>query len=695
MRFSIVWILFKKEILDTLRDKRTILIMILLPIVLYPLIGILMSQARFAQVKKLEKTRYKIGVFGGELPSLLAAKLRARDDLIQLASTANWRQQLREEKLALVLKVVEAKSKRNFKGGKPQQSRKAQKDAMLWNHWKFEVYYASTKEVSRAVKKRFMEGLLWFSKVVVKRRLAWLGLPEVIIHPFDVAGKDVISKKERMRYLFSLILPLMIVLMTVMGAFYPAIDLTAGEKERGTLETLLTAPISSMEIIAGKYLTVTSIALFTGLLNLVSMWFTFSHGIRLAGRIAQFQLGMTLWDYVAIVGFLFLVASFFAALMLTVATTARSFKEGQNYVTPVYLMAILPAIVTVLPGIKPTTMTSIIPVTNVSFAVKMAIDGSLSLSYVIATVLSMGVAIFLSLLLTSRIFSQEQVLFREDEFSFKNFFLYIFKSPSEKRKFPSLGEAIFLIAFIFILTFYIGIPLQKEDPARGLAITLWGLLLLPTILLGRAQGLDLKEVFKLKTFNPYLTSGVFLIVIGLIPLISLASQLIGQYFLPGWQEFLREANRAFNPQFFHLGQGTFFLLLALSPAICEEILFRGFVQSALIKKFSPSLAFLITAFLFGAFHLSIYRLFPTTVLGLMLSWLTYQTGSIFPAMIAHALNNGLSLLLSHWQNQGVLPKTFLERADMTILSLAILSLFLGIFLVWKLSQPLKEEASTN
>ncbi|TNE45170.1 MAG: CPBP family intramembrane metalloprotease [Deltaproteobacteria bacterium] len=662
MRWPIVWTLYRKEMLETLRDRRTFIVMILLPILMYPLFGIIATQAQFAQQRKLKKTKFLIGVLGQDLPKPLFERLGANDDVKKFAIRSNWRRMLRNGSMALALYVRPgAKTLKHPEG-----------------QIKVQVYYASTQDRSRAVRQRVIKAFKWYQRELVKQRLIRLKIPKAVILPVVMGSTDVATVRARGRYILSTMLPLLLLIMTITGAFYPAIDLTAGEKERGTLETLLTAPLRPIEIVAGKYLTVASIATITGGLNILSMWFTFAHGIRLAAGIskAKFSLGLEAYHMFAIMGFLLLVAAFAGAFMIAIASLARSFKEAQNFVTPAYLAAFLPIFMTTLPGSKGGLGTAWVPLVNTSFAIRHTLRGTLTGQYLAITLVTMGLAIAVTLYLASQIFAHEQVLFREGEYSIRGLFN---TEGLRERAEPSIQEALFLLGIQFLLMFYVGIPLQKSHPAMGLAVTLWVLILLPPIFFMRWRKINVVSTLRLHRFKLLALGAAVLMGLGALPWVVTVTQYSMQ-FLPNAAEFQKQMNDMFTQGHFKLSGTLFFLLISLSPGICEEILFRGFIQSALLKKMRPTAAIVITAFLFGAYHLSIYRLLPTTLLGIMLGWICYRSGSIIPAILVHALNNAMALFLSSPST----PKTLQTiAAEPTTLALVVATgvFGLGVFMM--------------
>ena len=628
MRPSVVWTLFRKELLDTLRDRRTLLIMVLMPMVMYPTLGILTSQAQLAHRKELRQTRYQVGVIG-TLPRPLATRIKKTDDLKQLPARADWKAGLGRGKPAVVLQVT----------------RPAPRDLVKGGQLKLDLYYVSTRGESKAVRRRIGKAFRGYRREVLKKRLAARGLGMGFVRPVAVMSRDMVTPGGRGRNVLAGIFPLILILMTVMGAFYPAIDLTAGEKERGTLETLLTAPVTSLEIVAGKYLAVSCIATATGAINLVSVWLTFTHGMRLVDRVAAVEFGVGAGAYLAVLGLLLLVALLASALMITIASLARSFKEGQNYVTPAYLVCMMPAMLPMMPGSEATMLSAMVPMVNVAFALRGAITGELTAAYVLVTVISMALSVSLALATAAKIFEHEQVLFREGDLSARGILSSL---RGIARPIPNVSEALVLLGVGLLLMFYVGTTLQKSHPALGLGVTLWGLVLLPSIVMALLRKVDLARTFRLRRFSPWAIPGALLMAAGALPAVLTVSHFVGEAAFPGWQEFTETARKIVTPEHFDLGPVGFIVLLSISPGICEELMFRGFVQSALRGRLGPWPAIIITALLFGAIHLSVFRLLPTTLLGLVMGWVCYRSGSIFPAMAAHAGVNWLALSADKW-----------------------------------------------
>jgi sodium transport system permease protein len=200
-----------------------------------------------------------------------------------------------------------------------------------------------------------------------------------------------------------------------MGAMYPAIDLAAGEKERGTLETLLVSPASRSEFVAGKYLVVLTTGIVAALLSMFSLTLSLNYMMNnLIGDIASelIRLQFNLEMVILIILIILPLAGIFASLLLSVSIFARSFKEAQSYITALNMLIILPAFISFLPGIEIDYKLALIPVINVSLIIKNAIAGTVEWNYVVVAFISTLILAVIALFFCKKWFERESVIFR-------------------------------------------------------------------------------------------------------------------------------------------------------------------------------------------------------------------------------------------------------------------------------------------
>jgi sodium transport system permease protein len=226
------------------------------------------------------------------------------------------------------------------------------------------------------------------------------------VQPVKADPVDLDFQKDLGPLIASRLLPIILLTMLIIGALYPAVDLTAGEKERGTLETLLVAAVRPVDVMAAKYLTVSLVAVVTALANLAAMGVTFGMGISLGGPAStSFQLsaGQVLTMLVCLVP----AALLLSGISLAVASTARTFKEGQSLMSPVMLACLAPALLSQMPGIELNPVTALIPLLNVALLIKAAVLGTASALEVLLTSLSVLAFAALALKVAASAFNSE------------------------------------------------------------------------------------------------------------------------------------------------------------------------------------------------------------------------------------------------------------------------------------------------
>jgi sodium transport system permease protein len=482
-------------------------------------------------------------------------------------------------------------------------------------------------------------------------RLRDAGLPEGYATPLAVADSSVATAEEAGGYALGRFLPLILVMMTLLGAFYPAIDLAAGEKERGTLETLLTAPVPATEIVAGKFVAVALIGMAAAVANLASMMLTFQSGLF---RFPGAQLRFTLPAGAALLVFLALIplSVLFAASFLGLAVRAQSFKEAQNALTPAQLAATLPLLVVTLPGIDFTPALAVVPVVGVAMFFRELMTGDPPLGPSLLAVLATMAYAGMALAFAARAFGREEVLFGGGSGQTPKGGGWAERLQgwrARERGLPLPAEAMAFIAAVALLFFHVGTRLQGGLGERGLLASQWLLLALPAVAFAALGPYDVRRTLALRAPSPRSLAAAVLIALGGIPvgwgIVWLEMQMFqgGVESLLPLQELLTatDARRAL----------WLFFLAALTPAVCEELVFRGVLLQSLGREMRAWQAVALSAAVFGAFHLSFetaLRFLPTAFIGLLMGWVVWHSRSIFASMLMHLVNNAFVVALL-WQ----------------------------------------------
>jgi sodium transport system permease protein len=404
MNLHHVVLVFRKELQEVLRDKRTIRSMILGPLIIIPLLinGMVRLTSRF--LERAESEAATVMLLGAENAPLVSERIRKTEGIqVVPADPAGYRHQIEEKQLRAAVEFPPGFEALLAAGT-------ASPDLVV------EIYHYQNEVRSESAVDKVQKVLREYRDEVIQARLASRDLSADVLRPFKTDEKNVASAEKVGGAVLGGIIPYVIILLTLSGAMYPAIDLTAGEKERGTMETILASPVSRGALTAGKFLTVLTISATTALLSLVSMAFTsryagFSH-MGGAHSDRAFQLVITWKGIVAVLGMIVPVAVMFSAALLAVALMAKSFKEAQSYLSPLMIVVILPAFSAMIPGLELNPRLALVPILNVSLVSKEILSGTYHWNLIALILLSSSVYAAIALVIAARQFQRESVLFR-------------------------------------------------------------------------------------------------------------------------------------------------------------------------------------------------------------------------------------------------------------------------------------------
>ena len=365
VRLADIWTIFSFEVRSALRERTIVTNSILMPILLYPFMLWAVFTGMVFVRGQTEGMSARLVLRGLPESHRSLGEEFKRDKRITLVDSGESVEQLAERvragSLDAVVEFVPA----------------AGEAARFPGNFAVRLTTNDSKERSVAAGERVRERIAAFRDRWLEREAAARGVRAAAWQQFAVEGKNVASSKQMGQFLLGLMLPMFFVIMVAIGCFYPAVDATAGERERNTWETLMSAGASRGAVIVGKYLYVAAFGCIAGLLNLIAM--TASMRTVLAPILARSkeQLEFTIPALATPVMALgaILLALFVAAGMMIFASFARTFKEGQSMITPFYLLVLLPVMFLQVPGIKLTLPLALVPVVNVAMVVREAISG--------------------------------------------------------------------------------------------------------------------------------------------------------------------------------------------------------------------------------------------------------------------------------------------------------------------------------
>jgi len=394
---------FFKEMKDVLRDRKTLLLMIVLPIVVVPLllnllIGFVIKKEQEAKTEVLEYV-----VFGDEFAPELAKTFEAANGFkkVALGSPDELVAAIREDRIDFGL-VIPEKTAAQLSG---------QEQASIELHFDNASMGSKVEDRVQDLVEKFNDGL-------TAARLAKLGVPpgqkqKSLLEPVRLRKQGTGKIREVIGDRIGGMVPYFFIAFCFMGVVYPAIHLGAGEKERGTLETLLLAPIPRHQVVLGKFLAVFCGGIIAVLLNLASLgtWLAIKAG-ELRGIIGTLIGSIDLLDLVLLALMLIPVAAMFAALLLSISIFARNSAEASTLISPFGIVLIVPAALAMLPGVELNWFWASVPVTNVSLAMKELLKGTMDYTMLLAIFASSTLIAGGLLFFCAKWFNRESVLFR-------------------------------------------------------------------------------------------------------------------------------------------------------------------------------------------------------------------------------------------------------------------------------------------
>jgi sodium transport system permease protein len=662
MRWSNLFIIFRREVRDQIRDRRTLFMIFVLPILLYPILGI--GVTKFAMA--LEQKPRVVIVVGTEYLPATPALLNSSEDGFNPAffdipadadrlvvrpepASSPWGDpRVRQE----AIRDGDAAAVMVIPPDLPEQLQRENENEII------PIHYNSVDEPSKITYLRLKELVDRWRKSIVDHRLKRDQKTQSYTEPIQVKALDVATARETGSVLWSRLFPFLLVMMSLTGAFYPAIDLCAGEKERGTMETLLISPASRSEIVLGKFLTVMLASVMTAVLNLVSMGLT---GIQLARQVGTLSadasrrsaaaassviapptLQAAFWMMLLLIP----LAALFSAVCVSLAVLARSMKEGQYYMTPLYLICMPLVFMTLMPGVELDLFYSLVPITGVALLLRALILGNydVALRFFLPVLVPTVVYAAVSLRWAVDQFQREDVLFRESEqFSLSAWLRHILR---DREPVPTGGQAALCFVLMLSSTWFLMLYLARQGADLSIRSVIAGqlIILLPPVLMALAFTSDPKRTLRLAwPEKKYIVVAVALVV-ALNPLVNEMRPIVESLFPVS--SVLKTALSQIMSQ--TPGLLTSILVFALIPAICEEFAFRGFILSGLEQQHRTRSAILLSALMFGFLHvlLSLFQqLFNATFLGIVLGLLAVRSRSIVPGIVFHFLNNAFAVAL--------------------------------------------------
>jgi sodium transport system permease protein len=391
-----IWTIFRKELKDTLRDRRTVMMMIVIPTLIFPLVMNIFVGVSASFQKEAAEKMVKIGLYSDH-PSRLEEELfklpktLGKHEFVPVSDTLKMIEAIRQDSLQIGLVI-------------PKEV-----DEYLQNKQAVpvKIYFDAT---DIGMKERGEAYLEFINEKLRAERYAEMKIDAAKLVPIAMNYRNIASGKEMIGKLAGGMLPYIFIAFGFLGCMYPAIDLFTGEKERGTIETLLTTPIARWKILVGKMCVVVLSGLTASTFSLLGLFFSIEvlHVIEDKELLDIIHSILTPGFVLLMYCLLFPLTVFFAGVMIPIAVRAKSFKEAQSIISPLNIVIVLPAMVGFFPGIELNTVTALIPVVNIVLATKDLIAGTLEWHLIAIAFLTMCALATLMVTISYRKFGSEK-----------------------------------------------------------------------------------------------------------------------------------------------------------------------------------------------------------------------------------------------------------------------------------------------
>ena len=375
--------IYKKEILEFVRDKRVLISTVVIPLLLFPIIIFGVSYFFSKQISKVSRETIYIGYEDKVTKEILQKIFNTRDSysLVKI-NPKSYKKELDNKNINFYIKINTG------------------------NRIIFKIYYDKSKQINEIKYSKIKKMIENYKIKYIKKELQKQNIKN-ILDKIQILTENTATKRKMGVVLLAMFLPYLLIIVSISGASYVAIDTTVGEKERGTIETLVSSPVSRRAIVLGKYLSVTTISVIATLLAIISINISMLMFPQLNGVKFHMDIVTTIIVLFAILP----ISMIFSALIFFISSFARSVKEAQSYIQPLISLIIIPAMASFFPGIGQSVSVALIPVVNISILVKNILYGEINGVFLLITLSESIVLLVIFIVLAFRSYERESIVF--------------------------------------------------------------------------------------------------------------------------------------------------------------------------------------------------------------------------------------------------------------------------------------------
>ena len=637
MRISVVLSLLKKELLNIIRDRKSFIIMILLPLLLFPfMVGVMsVTMSAFTKVDQVVKFGVNYDVPDDFSKFVDEYSENYKIEIIK-DTTENLEKRFEDEEIGIY--VIHD-----------------QNDYVLHYDENNTSTFANCSIVE-AIYKDYRE-------IYLSDKLEELDIDyEALKDTFNIKFEQ--ESVTEMGSLVPSVISMVLVMIISSVCFSVAIDVTTSEKEKGTLETLLSLPIKKSELITSKYVTVFLLSSMAGFLTYISLFCTLFFASGTLSKLGVMSITISFKILLIYLISILLISLLFSGLLLSVTIFSKNLKEAQNSLYPLELFV---TIVSMLPmfGIKTSMKLALIPFVNISLLFNSTLSSTVDLPFVIMSFLSTIIYSMLLVMILSKLYNQEDVLFNSKALSYIKF-----KNGKSRAICFSVMTSLLIALIVLVLSYYFSFLLINSSKYILFAIMPFTILIVVTIA-SLIVHLDVKNCFKLNGFK--------LKKLHIFIMIYISAYIIGNFVLETLVKIFPNILENYSQFDAILSVDNLWLsiiTIALLPAIFEELLFRGVIFTSFNKKYGAYIAIIVSALLFGIYHMNWVQGIYAFIFGMALAYIYLKSNSLFLPIIFHFINNLMSVLMDFYKINIEIPNLYNIYFVICAIGLLILSLYL-------------------
>jgi len=695
---SVLATLFRYEIKRLLRDTRMILIAVVAPLVLFPFIIFVMRSVERSEERRLVDTVYEYALVGDEAEwgrEIVAAalELEANDpDASRTPVRFEERQVgdadelLSSGEIHLVVEALSPEAYERIRAAEAAADTSdtdeadaeaeaganntgASQDETTLELPTLRLRYRGQSDFSRNASTRLGSRIVELRSQLRDSVYASRGFPVAVDQVAYVETENIASAEKEGGALLGLALTPFLLLLMLTGGSIMAVDAISGEKERGTLETLLTTAAARSDIVTAKLLGIVAVGIAVAVVNILNLLVYVVLGV--VDLPENFAVALSALDLILLLILFLPLTVLIASALLLLSGYAKTYKEYQIYFFPLFLVFLVPSLAGMLPGMDLRSAIALVPIAGIGVAVREIMVGEYDWLFLLLAFSSTGGAAWWAARLTERTLSTERLISQSD------------LDEADLVGGPALFPRHVLRWFgvMWVVLLIVSLWFGEDLGVRGqVLVNLVFIFFGGSLLMIRHYGLEARAAFALRPVHPLVWLAVVIgAPAGYIVGIGLA-ELVNTYVFPVPQSVLEAFGDTLLGDQMPLWQ--LLLFLAIMPGILEELAFRGVLLHGLRKVFGPVGICLMVGAIFGIFHVSLFRLLPTAYLGVVFAAVVLLTGSIFPVMLWHFANNAIGLVPAHmgWVTEETVVPWWAY-------ALGLLGLLVALALIWSVRTP--------